>query len=419
MSHIMLKSLILLKCYFRLFFLKKFFNGRLDHIHYPLLRLRPILPSGEGDLLPGWILFAAAEDQGRTEPPTERKRRKEREKGRVPKSQEIPGSLVTLGAFITLFLLSGWLLNRMQNMLIRFIGGFHELPEINVVNLTPLFIYLAQEISWILSPIFLVAFVMGIVGNIAQFGFLFSLKPLAFDFSRIKFTATNIMKKVLFSKQVGFNLVKTFIKVILLGFISYLIIYNDFIYLLKLASLDVSSSLQSIGYIALKLGLLLTGILLLVSVPDYFYQKHEFMESIKMTKQEVKEESKETEGDPLIKQRQKQKIYEMSRRGMLTQVKQADVVITNPTHFAVALRYDPDKENAPRVLAKGEDHLAFIIRNIAKKEEIHIIENKPLARELYYNVQEGQIVPDQFYRILVDIFVNLENIRSRLVHQAS
>ena len=247
----------------------------------------------------------------------------------------------------------------------------------------------------------------------AQVGFLFSLKPLQFDFSRIKLTPQSLIKRALFSKQVGFNLIKTLIKVVVLGWVSYFIIYADFISVLKTGMVSIGSSLQILGFIAFKLALILTLILFIISIPDYFYQKHEFIESIKMTKQEVKQELKETEGDPLVKQRQRQRAYDMFRRGMLSKVKQADVVIANPIHFAVALRYVPEMENAPRVLAKGEDHMALVIRNLAKRDEIPIIENKPLARELYYTVQENDIVPEEFYRTLVDIFLSIEHIRER------
>ena len=227
------------------------------------------------------------------------------------------------------------------------------------------------------------------------------------------------MRKIFFSKQVGFNLIKTIAKVALLGSVSYFIIYSDFLSVLETGSMGVGGSLKTLGLIGFKLALILTAVLFVISIPDYFYQKHEFMENIKMTKQEVKEELKETEGDPLVKQRQKKRSMEMLRRGMFQQVKKADVVITNPIHFAVALRYDPGEEDAPRVLAKGEDHLALVIKNLARKDDVPIIENKPLARELYYNVDENEVVPEEFYRVLIDIFLSIESIRERLQARAS
>jgi flagellar biosynthetic protein FlhB len=152
----------------------------------------------------------------------------------------------------------------------------------------------------------------------------------------------------------------------------------------------------------------------LISLPDYLYQKFEFIESIKMTKDEVKQETKEMEGDPLIRQRRRQRAFELMRRNTFREVQKADVVITNPTHYAIALRYDPALEEAPRVMAKGEDHLALVIRNLARKNDIPMIENKPLARELYATVAVGDIVSEQFYRVLIDIFVNLESMKQKL-----
>ena len=366
----------------------------------------------------GLILFAA-EDEGRTEEPTERRKRREREKGRVAKSQEIPSAVTTLGSLIVLFFLAGWLLSRIFATFRHFLGNIHEMNELTVETMLTVTIFLAKEMGFLLGPIFLVVVIMAIAGNVSQVGFLFTLKPLEFDFSRIKFTPANLIKKVLFSKQVGFNLIKTLGKVLLLGCVSYFVIYNDFISVLKTGFMGIEDALQTLGTIAIKLALILVSILFVISIPDYFYQKHEFIESIKMTKHEVKQELKETEGDPLIKQRQRQRAFEGMKRGMLTRVKLADVVITNPVHFAIALRYDPNMEDAPRVLAKGEDHLALIIKNLARRNEVPIVGNKLLARELYYGVSENDIVPQEFYRVLVDIFLNIEHVKDRFTAEAS
>ena len=372
---------------------------------------RPVTPDG--------LIFFAAEDEGKTEEPTERRKQKEREKGRVPKSTEIASALVTLGALLVLFILSSWLLEHIFKILKYFLGNFNNLPEISITTLQPLFMSIIKELVYILAPVLFISIIMAVAGNLIQVGFLFTLKPLQFDISRIKLTPANIMKKIFFSKQVGFNLIKTIAKVCLLAFVSIFIVYFDFFSVLQTGSMGVGNSLRTLGFIGFKLSLILTMILLIISIPDYFYQKHEFMENIKMTKQEIKEELKETEGDPLVKQRQKKRSMEIFRRGMLKQIKKSDIVITNPIHFAIALRYDPDQENAPRILAKGEDHLALVIKNLARKDNIPIIENKPLARELYYNVEENQVVPEQFYRVLIDIFLSIENIRERLQAKAS
>ncbi|MDH5717812.1 MAG: flagellar biosynthesis protein FlhB [Spirochaetia bacterium] len=364
-----------------------------------------------------WIFFAA-EDDGRTELPTERRKQKEREKGRVPKSQEIPSSLVVLGGLVTLFFLGSWMIDGLCKIMEKYVGNFTKLPQFNDAKLVFLLISIVKDTAYIMAPVFIIALIMGIAGNIVQVGFLFTLKPLAFDFSRIKLDPASIMKKIFFSKQVAVNLIKTIIKVAFLAYISYLIISSDFLLVMKSGELSLKQSLKVLGILAFKLALIMTIVLLIIGIPDYFFQRYEFIESIKMTREETKQEMKETEGDPLIKQRQRQRAMEFLRRRMISEVKNADVIITNPTHYAAALRYDPNKENAPRLLAKGVDHLAFIIRNLARKNEIPIIENKPLARELYERVNEGDIVPEEFYRVLVEIFVNLESIKERAAASA-
>ena len=395
--------------YIRLVLSSWFEQGRLVVVWLRLFRLKP----AGADVLDGLYLFAA-EDEGRTEEPTPRKREKEKEKGRVAKSAEIPSSLVALGGITVLFFLASWFLGGLANIMRKYLGGFNSLPAIGDGEITPMMVSLVQDTGYLLAPIFLIVMVMAIVGNVVQVGLMFTLKPLAFDFSRIKLDPASIIRKIFLSRQVAINLIKTLLKVGFLGVIAYFIIAEDFLQIMRVTDMGVADSLQTIGYIAFKLAIIMSIVLLVMSVPDYFFQRYEFTESIKMTKEEVKQEMKETEGDPLVKQRQRQRALEVLRRNMFEQVREADVVITNPTHFAIALRYDESREMAPRVLAKGDDHLAFVIRNIAKREEISIVENKPLARELFYNVNEGEEVPEQFYKALVEIFVNLQGMKSRL-----
>lgn len=363
--------------------------------------------------LPSAMLFAA-EDEGRTEDPTERRRQKEREKGRVAKSAEIPGALVSLGGFITLFFLAGWVLSGLSKIMKFYLGSFTQIPDLEKPVLIDLLVSVITETGYLLAPVFMVVIIMAIAGNVVQVGLMFSLKPLAFDFSRIKLTFSNMAKRVFFSKQVFVNLVKTLAKLVVLGWVSYFIIATDFVDVMKTSSISVGDALRVLSFIGFKLVLILTVILLLIAIPDYFYQRFEFTESVKMTKEEVKEEFKETEGDPLIKQRQKQRQMEMSRRSMMSQVPDADVVVTNPTHFAVALRYDPAKEQSPRVLAKGADHMAFMIRTLAKKQDIPVVESKYLARSLYDSVNEGEEVPEQFYTLLIEIFTSVQSLAEKL-----
>lgn len=394
--------------------------GRARQLVVELLALyinTPLQPAGWGGFnLP--LMFAAAEDEGRTEDPTERKRQKEREKGRVPKSPDIPSSLVTIGGLGVLFITGRWMLGGIADIAKYYLGNFTQLPGIGQAELIQLLISLTKDVGLLVAPVFLVAIVMAIAGNMAQVGFMFTLKPLQPDFSRIKLDFPTMMRKVFFSRQIAVNLIKTLVKVMFLAWISYFIISSELSGLLQMGSMSLPESIRLLSFVAFKLSLILAVVMFALALPDYYYQRFEFTESIKMTREEVRQETKETEGDPLVRQRRRQRAYEMYRRNMMGEVRQADVVITNPTHFAVALRYDPDLEEAPRVLAKGEDHLALIIRNLAKRNEIPIIENKPLARELYDTVPEGELVPEQFYRVLIDIFMSLERMRERLGRRA-
>jgi len=401
------------------------------YLEYLLRRFQHSLKSVKNQLLPGirgqiyddiltWGVFFAAEDEGRTEDPTERKRQKEREKGRVPKSPEIPASLVTIGGLMVLFFLGQWMFAGLKEIMIYYLGNFAVLDITwDKESLITMMISLSMKLGLIMAPILGMGMLMAIIGNVVQVGFLFTLKPIQPDFSRIKFDIQTMMRKVFFSRQIAINLVKTLAKVLLLTWVGYYIIANDFLTLMKMSSLGISQSLHELGLISFKLLIVLAVIMLVLAIPDYIYQRFEFKESIKMTKEEVKQETREMEGDPLTRQRRRQKTFDMYRRHMLKEVKKADVVITNPTHFAVALRYDPMFEDAPRVLAKGADHLAFMIRNLARQNDITILENKPLARELYANVAEGDLVPEQFYRVLIDIFINIEGIRERLAARVS
>lgn len=372
--------------------------------------------TGVGDLaLP--MFFASAENEGRTEEPTERKKQKEREKGRVPKSPDIPASLVTIGGLATLFAIGGWMLSGIANIATHFLGKFSELPTLDKSEAIAVFVFLIREVGLIMAPIFLVSIVLAIAGNVAQIGLMFTLKPLQPDFKRIKLDFPTMMRKVFFSRQIAVNLIKTLIKVSFLAVISYYLVKSEFDSLLSLGSIGVADSVRLLSQIAFKLALILSVVMFVIALPDYFYQKFEFIESIKMTKEETKQESKESEGDPLVKQRRRQMAFEMLRKNMFQETKKADVVITNPTHYAIALRYDPELEDSPRVMAKGEDNLAFVIRNLARQNDIPIIENKPLARELYRTVTEGETVPEHFYRVLIDIFLGLDGMRERLTRR--
>ena len=225
-----------------------------------------------------------------------------------------------------------------------------------------------------------------------------------------KFNPINGFKRI-FSSDSVFELLKSILKVLLIIYVAYLSIRNEANDLFILYEIPLIQAIMLCGSIILDTGLKISIVYLVIGIADYIYQKHKFNEDMKMTKQEVKDEYKNTEGNPEIKGRQRQKMREVSQRRMMQDVPKADVVITNPTHYAVALKYDAETSRAPIVLAKGEDFLAQKIKEAAKEHHIEIVENKPLARMLYANVDIGQEIPPELYQAVAEVLAMVYNTR--------
>jgi flagellar biosynthesis protein FlhB len=338
----------------------------------------------------------AAEDEGRTEEPTEKKLREAREKGQVAKTIELPQSIVVIFGILVIFFLGSWIYHNIVRMSIHYLGSFSKF-EITERSILIEFAQIIMFFTKILMPVFAAVFIAAILGNVVQVGFQISTHPLKFDWSKIKFDPATIFKKIFLSKQIAMNLFKTLFKVAAIGLIAYLIIKSEYDVILKTPDLSVGLAFQSISLITLKIILWTSIVLLILSIPDYYFQKREFVESLKMTKEELKEELKETVGDPYIRARLKEMQREIATRNMIKEVPKADVIITNPTHFAIALQYDNLIMEAPKVLAKGVDSMALRIREIARENNIMIVENRPLAQELFYTLNVGDFIPEKLF----------------------
>ncbi len=351
----------------------------------------------------------AAEDEGRTEEPTERRKREEREKGNVPRTNELPSSIILLGTVLVLFLISSFMVNQIYEI---FYFYFQKIPDMNaftVEDSKELLKNLFLQTGKIIFPIVLISFLLGIVGNVVQVGFLFTLRPLEFQIQRI----VPDFKRILPNRRNLINLIKTILQVLIIITITFLLIKEDLIPMLKTSGMDLQKAISVFGIVAFKI-FLVTGIfLLIIAILDYFYQRYEYLENLKMTLTEVKQEIKEEIGDPLIRKRQRERALEIARnRASLKKVLEADVIITNPTHYAVALQYEYPIDNAPKVIAKGKDYFALLIRNIAKENQIPIEENPPLAKELYHRVEVGQEIPQELYRAIIVIYQKLEKFKT-------
>jgi len=348
----------------------------------------------------------APEDEGKTEEPTEKKIREERDKGRVAKSQELPQAFVVIFGFLVVLFFSTMTYESMYNMTRYFLSSFSTVA-ISERQIAQDFIRIVEALAKILFPIFVATIIAAIFGNVIQVGFQVNNPPLKVEFNKIKFDPASIMKKIFFSKQVGMNLFKSIFKVLAIGSVAYIIISADFGTILNTPDLSIEESLQIILISGLKIIIWTSVLLLVLSVPDYIFEKKQLLESLKMSKHEIKEEMKETMGDPHIRARLKEMQRELVMRNMISEVPKADVVVTNPTHFAIALKYDQEAMEAPTVIAKGADSIALKIREIAKDNNIVMIENRPLAQELYKTVDVGDIIPEDLFYAVSLIYAEL------------
>ena len=354
--------------------------------------------------------FASAEDEGRTEDPSEHKLRKAREEGRIPKSQELTGGLVLLLPVLTLILLAPWLLRGFVQV-IRFYMERCTTASITDGELLMEFLYTMVRM---VLPIAATAIVAGITANVIQNkGFIFTTKTIEPKMSKILPKFGEYFKKTLFSFEGAFNVVKSIVKVAVIFIAAYLLIRSETRQLISLMNTNFWDGVVFIAETTAKLLIITSIIFIIIAIPDYIVQKKQFMESMKMTKQEVKQEYKELEGDPLVKGRLRQYMHEMLRRNIPAAVAKSDVVITNPTHYAVAIQYDSSTMAGPMVMAKGVDALARRIREIATENKVPLVENRPLARALYAEVEIGEMVPENYYQALAVILANVYNTKGK------
>jgi flagellar biosynthetic protein FlhB len=346
------------------------------------------------------LQWFAAEDEGRTEQPTEYKLRKAREEGRLPKSPEIAGALVMLLPVIALIILAPRMLENFKQMMRYYFerAATAKMTDTGIVQ--GFFYFFLQQVL----PILIVAVISAILANVIQIGgFLFTMKPLEPKFSKIIPNFGNYFRKTLFSVEGAFNLLKSLVKIAVVFIAAWIIIRGDLDRLFSLSTTDLQTGVSFVARMTAKLLVAAALIFLVISIPDYVMQRRQFMETMKMTKQEIKEEYKEMEGDPFVKARIREQIREMMAYNMASNVASSDVVITNPTHFAVAVKYDNTVMPTPMMTAKGADAMALRIREIARENNVSIIENKPLARALYAEVEIGETIPEKYLQTLAII----------------
>ena len=347
-------------------------------------------------------------DEEKTEEPTSRKIEKAREEGNVPKSIEMAGFIVLFLAVLILFFYIKYVVFYFEDYF-RYFYSFIGV-EINRNLIYDFLIKGAFYFFVVMFPIFLVVIIAGILGNVAQFGFLFTTKVLIPKFEKL-----NPIKglKNLFSVKKIVEGVKTTLKVFIAFFVGFKIFFSFFSEMPKLELMDFFNQIRWLEGKVVLIVLSMLAVFFVFAIIDFIYQRYSYKKSLRMSKQEIKDELKQTEGNPEIKAKIRQLQREMAKKRMMSEVPKADVVITNPTHYAVALRYDKTKDEAPRVIAKGVDNLAIKIKEIAREAGVMIVENPSLARELYKLVDIDEVIPPKLYKAVAEILAYVYRAKSK------
>jgi len=334
-----------------------------------------------------------------TEEPTARKLSNARDEGQVARSVELPAAAVTIGAILVMFFMGGYWIKQMAEI---FASGFKfdrkslDNPDLMVTA----FAHQLGEAFLLIVPVLLVTAVMAILSSGATGGYLFSLKSTLPKFSKLSLLSGF---KRMFGAHAAIELIKSILKFTLVTVVLWALVSRQMDQMMELGQMAIEPALASAGWMIAESALWLSLSLLVIALIDAPYQRFAFMKQMRMTKQEVKDEMKDMEGRPEVKQQIRRRQREMANNRMLQKVKDADVIITNPEHFAVALSYDPTGDGAPILLAKGSDHMAARIREEAQKHGVEMFAAPPLARALYFTTEVDHPVPEALYLAVAQV----------------
>jgi flagellar biosynthetic protein FlhB len=345
----------------------------------------------------------------RTEQATAKRRADARKKGQVARSREIPSVLVLLTGLTALFFWSSAMYRHSARLLARLFGQIGSYP-LDPVSFQELARDILSSMAVILAPVLLGIAAAGVLGNYLQVGSLFSWEAARPDFGKI-----NPGKGLgrLFSRQAAAELAKSIVKFLIIGWVAYATIRAEWGQIVALWNQEVVQIFQYIGRVSFDLFLKTVLVMAVLAGLDYAFQRWSYEKSLRMTRREVQDEFKQTEGDPLIKSRIRSIQREMARKRMMAEVPKADVIITNPTHLAVALQYRYRDMNAPKVVAKGAELVAQKIKEIARAHGVPFVENKPLAQTLYKTVEVGETIPTSLYQLVADILAYVYRLRGK------
>jgi flagellar biosynthetic protein FlhB len=343
----------------------------------------------------------------KTEQPTSKRRQEARRKGQVAQSREISSVFILLSALGVFSFLALYIFQGLSDVMR---GVFQNLGSLDLqgASFHAFLLEIMKQVFMILVPILSVILFASLVGNLLQVGFLITGEPLRPKFS--KFNPLNGLKNIVSSRALV-ELIKSIFKLLVVGSVGYLLIMGELENFFALTQMSVGDILSYIGRVSFKICLYTSLVLIVLAALDYVFQRWKHEQSLKMTKQEVRDEMKAREGDPTVKSRIRSVQREMARRRMMEAVPEADVVVTNPTRLAIALKYDAEGMMAPQVIAKGAGFIAERIKQIAEKNGIPIVEHKPLAQTLFKAVEIGEFIPVNLYRAVAEILAYVYRLR--------
>lgn len=376
------------------------------------LKLIPGNPSPEKVTIRFDLQFFA--DPSKTEEPTERRKQEARKKGQVAKSMELNSVVVLFALFLFLNFAGGWLYFEISTYLKNNLSPRFVISDLTESNLGHMLLQHLIFFLRIFLPIGLSAIVIAVTINYIQVGALFTTEPLRPKFSKLN--PINGFKR-LFSSQGLVDLVKSCLKLFIVLYFAYSTIKSRIFSLVDTAKLGAIQTGMVVWSIVFQVALKICTFLLVLAILDYIYQRWQLRKNLRMTKKEVRDEYKQTEGNPLIKNKIRQRQREIAQRRMMQEVPKADVVITNPTHLAIALKYEPGRMSAPTVTAKGEGYIAQRIKEIAQASGVVLVENKPLAQAIYKTVEIGEVIPEKLYQAVAEVLAFVYRLKQKNVKQ--
>lgn len=347
--------------------------------------------------------------QEKTEKATPKKRQEARQKGQVAKSMDLPAALILLFSFLVLLWFGDFFKDHVRDLFAVVLTDY-LLMDITIDNIHLMFVRLFYQGLIVLSPILIATVLVAVLGNYLQFGFLVSIEPL-----KMKFEKLNPLQgmKNIFSLRSLVEFLKSTLKMLIIGGVALFIFFGEKSRILSLSAIPLDSILSYAADVTMSLGLKIGAILVILAFFDYIYQRYEYEKNLRMSKQDIKDEYKKTEGDPLIKGKIRERQRKMALQRMMQEIPKADVVITNPTHFAIAIQYDVTQMDAPKVIAKGMDYIALKIKELAKEHGVITMENKLLARTLYEQVEVGEAIPPELFQAVAEVLAYVYRLKGK------